>query len=93
MPTIIVTPNAWKDLGVSKYGRNYQVYIPKEVKSDDPDALRTYNPAGYPRNGQQQTPEGNTCATDADCKVPLGCFSRADSGALPVRVCAFPPAY
>ena len=91
--TIVIRPDAWKDLGVTRFGHNYEVYIPKETKSDNPDALRTFSAAGLPRNGAQQTPEGMACASDADCRVPLGCFNRADSGALPVRICAYPPTY
>jgi hypothetical protein len=86
-------PYPWADLGPQNYGHNYQVYIPREMKSDSPDALRTYDPSGYPRAGLQQTPEGRACATDADCKAPLGCFPRADSGLIPVKLCAYPPPY
>ena len=49
-------PYPWADLGPKNYGHNYQVYIPREMKSDDPDVLRTYEASGYPRNGLQQTP-------------------------------------
>jgi hypothetical protein len=93
VPTIVVTPAPWGDLGPRMYGHNYQVYVPMDLKSDDPDALRSTNVSGYPRNGHQMTPEGAACATDADCKVPMGCFPRADTGAIPIKVCAFPPAY
>ena len=93
VPTIVVTPAPWGDLGPRMYGHNYQIYVPMEPKSDDPDALRSTTVAGYPRNGRQMTPEGAACAADADCQVPMGCFARADSGAIPIRICAFPPAY
>jgi hypothetical protein len=86
-------PYPWADLGPKNYGHNYQVYIPREIKSDEPDVLRTYDASGYPRAGLHQTPEGLACATDDDCKAPLGCFPRADSGLIPVKLCAFPPPY
>ena len=93
IPDSPVQAYPWSDLGPRNYGHNYQVYIPRELKSDSPDALRTYDPSGYPRAGLQQTPEGRACATDADCQAPLGCFPRADSGLIPVKLCAFPPPY
>ena len=90
---LVITPAPWGDLGPRVYGHNYQVYIPLEPKSNDPDALRSTNVSGYPRNGRQMTPEGAACAADNDCAAPMGCFPRADTGAIPIKVCAFPPAY
>ncbi len=94
IPVIEVSPTApWSDLGSQMYGKTYEVYIPHQIRSDDPDAQKTYDPAGYPRNGNHMTPEGAECAGDSDCKVPMECFNRDDSGPLPKRVCAFPPPY
>ena len=84
---------SWSDTGPRVYGKNYQVYIPMETKSNNPEVPLAWDASGYPRNGSGLTPQGDACATDADCRPPLGCFARADSGELPVKLCAFPPPY
>ena len=72
-------------------GQNYQIYVPREFKSNEPETTRTWSPSGYPSAGNQLTPFGLACSTNDDCQPPLLCLARADSGQLPVRLCAFAP--
>jgi hypothetical protein len=71
--------------------QNYQIYVPREFKSDEPETTRTWSPSGYPGSSNQLTPFGLACSTDNDCQPPLVCLGRADSGQLPVKLCAFAP--
>ncbi len=98
MPPAPPSPNAapaggWMNAGQARFGPAYELYVPVEIKSNNPDVERSANPAGVPLNGTGLAPIGDACTTDADCTRPLGCFNRADSGQVPVRLCAVAPAH
>ncbi len=84
-------PTPMQGVATQQFGPNYRSYVPLEIKSDNPDVLRTWDPSAHPGNASHLTPEGMACATDADCAPPTGCFNRADSGIVPRRICAVPP--
>jgi hypothetical protein len=71
--------------------QNYEIYVPREFKSNEPEPTRTWSPSGHPNAGNQLTPFGLECTSTNDCQPPLVCLKRADSGQLPVKLCAYAP--